>query len=582
MSRRPLDSPAQHISQKTTGGYGHTINQQLPISNIYRNSYEVLNDSHVDTYYNSTLMQRSTNNVTSDLRKHAQPINSPLRRPHSSSNDDLSETENFLKDPNTKTVRTYKRSRLITNKLHQNQQQQQTTASNYIAPANDTYRTTINEHMTIEAERFAQSRYPFPPFIIRFSTPNMKEQSVAEDLRKQLKEHCQREIDFVGYRSSKTKCNINEIDILLFVKDSYSFACLFDDSNWPALINGQTFSRPSKPSIPPQLSILIKNVGLHIDLTQFSNELRSSYSDIVNVIRMKNKNLQDIKLIKVEFSKPEQRNDILSKRKILIESLSYEVDEYLAQAQVLICSKCLAIGHFRKQCRQVEERCKVCGDKCPDLKQHSCSNNLHCIHCNGNHQSNDMKCPVVKEFRANLTSRLLSIPPYPNNKNNNNIHFRLNQADFPILPDAQRSTIYGYKSNTHVINNDILFSKFDELNLNIHKTNESLMKLSSSNDKFEKFMTNMIERSKKVEKNVEDLQTTGLTMRTDVTQLQVYSNRHENLFTKVLLPMMNDLASFVLSMNREKYGKLIDADFGVKLERLRAQLNNALEGKTFC
>ncbi|CAF3251988.1 unnamed protein product [Rotaria sp. Silwood2] len=219
-----------------------------------------------------------------------------MHRPHSSSNDELSDTEIFMNDPNTTTVHNRKRTRLNASKLHQ--QQPTTITSAHVSFNNRTEVTTTTDGMiSIEAERFAQSRYPFPPFSMRFATPNIKEQTVAEDLRKHLKQHHQLDIEFVGYRRSTNKCSNNEIDILLFVKDSYSFACLFDDSNWPTLLNEQMFVRSHKPPIPSQLSLIIKNVGLNID---------------------------------------GQRYDILLKGKILIESLSYEVEEYLAPARVLI------------------------------------------------------------------------------------------------------------------------------------------------------------------------------------------------------------------------------------------------------
>jgi hypothetical protein len=212
---------------------------------------------------------------------------------------------------------------------------------------------------------------------------------------------------------------------------------------------------------------------------------------------MKNKNYEDIKLVEVECKKPEQRNDILLKGKILIECLSFEVEEYLALARVLICSKCMAIGHFRKQCQQQYETCKKCGTECPDLKQHNCTEELHCIHCHGKHQSNAMKCPVVKEFRSNLTKSLLSVPSNSNNNNNNN-KFRLNLNDFQNLPSAQKSTVQGWKTSNHSDNNnDVILSKLNELNQNMFEVNAILEKLSSTNAKFEQFMINMTEQDKK-------------------------------------------------------------------------------------
>ncbi|CAF4349895.1 unnamed protein product, partial [Rotaria sp. Silwood2] len=167
--------------------------------------------------------------------------------------------------------------------------------------------------------------------------------------------------------------------------------------------------------------------------------------------------------------------------------------------------------------------------------------------------------------------------------NNYNNQFCLSPLDFPTLPGAQRTTMYGYKSSNNTNNNDnVLLAKLDELSQNIARMNESLEKLSSANSKFEKFMIHMIEKNNEMENNIQELRTNEQLIKTNMVQLQIYSNRHENLFTKLLLPMLNDLTKFVLRMNRDKDDKLIDADFGVTLERLRAQLNKALEGKDFC
>ncbi|CAF1291645.1 unnamed protein product [Rotaria sp. Silwood1] len=112
--------------------------------------------------------------------------------------------------------------------------------------------------------------------------------------------------------------------------------------------------------------------------------------------------------------------------------------------------------------------------------------------------------------------------------------------------------------------------------------NQSLDQLSSTNTKFEKFMTDMIENSKKMETNIQELQNNERPIKISMVQLQIYSKRHEKLFTKVLLPMMNDLTKFAPDMNRDIHGKLLDVGFGVTLERLQAELNKALEGKDFC
>ncbi|CAF3674729.1 unnamed protein product [Rotaria sp. Silwood1] len=133
------------------------INLQLRTS--IKKSYELINDQHTDTYYNSTLMQQTTVVMSSRSKIYEQPIESPMRCPHSSSNNELSENESFMKDPNTKLVHNHKQSRINANIV----QQPPTTTAIFMASTNNAYRTTVNESITIEAEHFAQSKYPFPP-----------------------------------------------------------------------------------------------------------------------------------------------------------------------------------------------------------------------------------------------------------------------------------------------------------------------------------------------------------------------------------------------------------------------------------
>ena len=208
-----------------------------------------------------------------------------------------------------------------------------------------------NSTVSDEAKRFAQTRYPFAPFLFRLAAcaTNIQEQKVVDDLYQHMKDEHQLVLELIGFRKSASKCSIpTECDILLFVKSSLSFSILYDEKNWPSKICGLSFIRHPPPSLPPQLSVLIKNVCLTTDFAQFAEELKSMYPNLLNVIRMKNKEQLNIKLVKLESNKPEQRNKLLAGGRVFVHSLSYDVIEYLAPAQVLICSKCMEIGHFRK------------------------------------------------------------------------------------------------------------------------------------------------------------------------------------------------------------------------------------------
>lgn len=110
-----------------------------------------------------------------------------------------------------------------------------------------------------------------------------------EDIIYHFKSNHDVNLEIAHCRTSSLKCNTNEIDILLFVKDPDSFSFLLDQSRWPEMICDEKFKFPSVPSISPQLSLLIKNVDLNLNFVDFSSEIKNLYPDVVNVIRMKNK-----------------------------------------------------------------------------------------------------------------------------------------------------------------------------------------------------------------------------------------------------------------------------------------------------
>lgn len=61
------------------------------------------------------------------------------------------------------------------------------------------------------------------------------------------------------------------------------------------------------------------------------------------------------------MTSPTARNIFLNNEKILINSICYVIDEYLAPVNVLICSKCCVIGHFHRQCPEADETIVVTG-----------------------------------------------------------------------------------------------------------------------------------------------------------------------------------------------------------------------------
>ena len=124
-----------------------------------------------------------------------------------------------------------------------------------------------------------------PPFIIKFSSGNVGVNQVKTSIINHCKSMYNQDINVLNCRlatknsSASHNTNINSsYDILLYLKDVLSFAFLLEDSHWPSMFNNASFSIPVFPSVPLQLSLLIKNVDLKVEAAPgFSGMLNLSY-----------------------------------------------------------------------------------------------------------------------------------------------------------------------------------------------------------------------------------------------------------------------------------------------------------------
>ncbi|CAF1434935.1 unnamed protein product [Rotaria sordida] len=347
--------------------------------------------------------------------------------------------------------------------------------------------------ITPESARFAQTRFPYQPFIIRFTSGNIKDKQVAHEISKHFKDNYHTDISILNIRRSIMKCQQNE-------------------------------------------------------------------------------------LIKIEILSPMIREQILNSGNILVNSITYDVEEYLSPANVLICSKCMAIGHFKKQCTQINETCKVCGLSCPDLRHHNCSLVNKCVHCNGDHVSNSFKCPIVKNFRAELTKKLLfsnrmSLSYGSTNTNINNT-YNYDATAFPVLPRPQQPSPYS-------ITNNSMINKIDELISSVRKVNDTLEKFSKKNDEFELFMNNKIKNDEILSTKIDHLIENDVEFKKNIIQHEIKITRHENIFIKLILPMMDEISKYLSIINIDKKGGTLDADFQVTINRMRVQLENVTQNKNF-
>lgn len=236
--------------------------------------------------------------------------------------------------------------------------------------------------------------------------------------------------------------------------------------------------------LPPQLPLIVKNIDLKLDFNNFCMDVKTQYPQVKNVIRMKNKFQSYMKLVKLELASPTVRDELLLKKKIVIDYITYDIDEYLTPVNVLICSKCMGLAHFKKQCTQIKDSCRTCGDQVEDLNLHNCSQIEKCMHCGQNHRFNSLKCAVGKSFRAELTRKLLSsnnptAPTLSNKPNNNNQDkFTFISSNFPPIPIPCVQTP---ASNILMIKLDDLLGKKSVVKI-------QLTNLASKYDRFEQFI----------------------------------------------------------------------------------------------
>ncbi|CAM4833870.1 unnamed protein product [Rotaria magnacalcarata] len=363
-------------------------------------------------------------------------------------------TDGSTSSTNTSSILTNNRS-TNTNRSHSN-----------IHTPNRTNNSFEPNEISSQARRYAETRYPFPPFIIKF-TQDVDEKVIINSVLKHFNDIYKANIILAGHRLKEKR------ELLLFVDNRESFVMFFDDDKWPNTLNSIDYVKTRPNHLPPQFSIILRNVPIDRDINLLLEDIKIMYPEVVSIFRLSNKDKRPTTIVRLDIIGIKVIEDLLSKKHIYINNIRYPLTEYLVPAKVLVCTKCFQIGHFRSTCRSPMEFCRICGTAVDDLKEHKdkCNNKLKCIRCAGEHDSNDHRCPKIKNFRAILTKSLLnSAGPNNQNRNNATTNYWFNDQDFPVL---NRNRCDSHQtSELHTANDnriDDLINKMNKLEVNFEK-----------------------------------------------------------------------------------------------------------------
>ncbi|CAF1169881.1 unnamed protein product [Adineta steineri] len=414
-------------------------------------------------------------------------------------------------------------------------------------------------NISTAATRYAQTRFPFSPFTIRFSSGSVKAKQVADELVQHFTNNHQFDLQLTNIRQSTTKCTQQDYDFLIYVKNADSFCALYLQDKWPHVIGGQRYTFLSPPSFPAQLSLVVRNVDLRMNLHELTDELKIDHPEILNVIRLKNKFQNEIKMLKIEMLSTTVREELLKERRIKVMRMVYDIDEYLSPADVLICSRCCGIGHFKRQCQELNETCRTCGINCPDLRQHTCSNEIKCVHCGGSHASNSLRCAVVKDYRAALTKKLLSTNT-PANKNFNYVH---DPAFYPSLQLPQGTTL----PSSYAASNQ----KIEELLSGMNEMKFMLNRLCSKEKEFNDFMVNKNKNDELMLEKIERIITND-----KITKEACDNN--DKLIKRLILPTLDLISNFLVQTNPKATGNVV-TEFKSQIQIKRALIDQIISGK---
>ncbi|CAF1153135.1 unnamed protein product [Adineta steineri] len=494
-------SGTNNSNKRRTSGINHTcspIKMQQPIvQNIEQVNQQTTTsiNSYSPTINSSPCPQYDTNDIT-DMEDDNNSNFTLVKHKQSNNKNKKAKTDSDPKDiPSSVTTIISNSANVISNSTSFNTAsiiatESIPTINDRTHPPTDTNYTSDTScnpnEISEQALRFAETRYAFPAFVIKFNI-DVIEKNIIQHLMKHFTMNYNFDIALAGHRMK------NKRELILFASNRESFAMLYDDQKWPNTIDSLMFIKIKPSHLPPQFSLMLRNVPVDMEVNDLLLETKNDYPEIISAHRITNKYNQPTTFVRIDINKVEVIEELRSKKYIYVNYIRITVTEYLAPAKVLVCNKCFRIGHFRSTCPSKIEYCRTCGEGVTNINEHktTCNKIQCCIRCKGSHDSNDVRCPDIKIFRSALTKVLLDPSGAKHHyKQNEQPHYsqryqQLSQVNqqHQLVNQQHQKVSYINNRNAWSTSNDTN-TKIDELSNKINKLDSNLNRLIDLNNKY--------------------------------------------------------------------------------------------------
>ena len=157
----------------------------------------------------------------------------------------------------------------------------------------------------------------------------------------------------------------------------------------------------------PRTAGIIKHVYTDNSEEEIKQQINGKYPN--SKVELFKKENRFTGVIKVSFDSEEELKDAIDNR-IAIGRQRYMVETYIFKPRVIKCNYCQKFSHVSRLCRSQHPVCGKC--KSNQHETESCtahSDDYSCYHCDGNHQTGDKECTVMKEKEEAIRHRLHNV-----------------------------------------------------------------------------------------------------------------------------------------------------------------------------